>query len=1675
MYQQQYGYGGNQGYPQQTGYAPNNWSTQQQPPPQQQQQPQQQQPPQMSSFNQLQTQPTGYGFGSQVNSQQSLPPLPVQPQFGAQQTGGWNQQQQQQQPPTSFQSQPTGMLPQRTGYQPFQSQQTGGQALTAQRTGYFQPQQQPTLPLTSQTTGWNQQPAPMTSFQAQPTGGLLAQRTGYQQQVQQPPMTSFQAQPTGGLMAQRTGFQQPLMSQTTGWNQPQQPPTTFGSMPLQSQTTGWNTNSLQPQLTSAAQPLTAQPTGFISSLTSMGSQNNDLVLPNIRLSFITARDQERFETIFRNNVPKGENAMDGNTARSILMKSQLSAVQLSQIWELADTNKSGSLMFPEFCVALHLANMAKRGQSVPFELPIKIKNEVTGFVDAINFNIGTKHDRSTNNSIAPQATGYNTNPLTAQRTGLTPLTAQQTAGLIPVQPTGMLTSQPTGFFSQKTGGLMPQATGTAPPMTSFMAQPTGGLMPQATGMMPQRTGFQQQPTGLVNQATGFQPQAPGIMPQRTGLMPQQTGFMSQQTGLMPQQTGILSQQTGLQAMPTGKPGQWGFVSMPTGGLPGLDVMQSHFMPNAQSQSSLLQNQMGGSSASNVTWAITKQEKLIYDNIFKQWDKERKGFVTGDVAIGVFTKSGLSFGDLEKIWTLCDQGNKGKLNRDEFAVAMHLIYRRLNGFDIPNFLPPELVPPSSKVLENTVDTIKDQLQKQSANGGVGSAMNVKPGVSRSGSTYKNDDDSINYVSNSRHRRKSTKEDDKSNAFSTKLSIDDLKKQVHEKKILLAAVDAQDGDSSVEQEEQKMRNEIELIKTKIKSLQSELNSSNTGNFDSIEQKEQLSAKLNKFADKVPQLMDAISQMDDKLKAAKIEIFRLKLQKENPSGVDFRGAGPNGEITEADKRIAKQKALLQAKMAKLTGKPAPNFDAFEDNEAKLNQEIVKVTKEFDDQKDIVKDISSSIKALISDVSDSLNLTNSMSVGHSKWEKKEGIQNQEVSDFIDYLNSTKPAHKTSISAPSSLSNPYLSNEAKQAKDSSSISKEPNGVISSASPASPAEASKPSPGLTAAEERAKRIKEKAEKRMNERLAKLGIKREKPSAKNGNAESEKQPQAPAAKTESINAVPPAQTSPAQPSPAQPSSAQQLAQPSKAAAPPAPPASRSTGPLPERSAKPSSFDSDSSSEDEDDEEYKALLEQKREMERREKARKERKKREKEERLAKLKAEMAALKKEEEQDSDDSWDEPKKQSVPAPKAVETTQPLATKNTEETPAHSNNPFASMMGDQNGNSGTAPSAENKPEPQAPSYNPFSKLQKNNSNSTSEIGSVDHDKLKAQRASQMGTGNDDGWSDSGEEASDDEMPTASKQAELASMLFGGSAQPSRTTTYVPPTPNTEPAKTGQAPGPAEVKEAEEVVTETVTPAFPPPAFPPAVEEAAQPVPTEVPAVEVIPSVPVTAAPLPEIPQTSQPGLLSAPNEGRDDSEFYDAKSEESSFIDPTPPSSPESTQEAPPLPTAEIPPLPSAEAPPLPSSEAPPLPSSEAPQLQSFEAPPLPSSEAPPLPLSEAPPLPSSQAPPLPTNEAPPLPTLEAPALPSDLTPDVPSTPAAAPAAPALPALAPPPPPAPPAPAPPAPPALPTSSAPPAPAGGMPDIGALLGQISQGKSLKRVDESEKHISSGAVVGKVLN
>ncbi|EAU88413.1 UBA/TS-N domain-containing protein [Coprinopsis cinerea okayama7 len=102
-----------------------------------------------------------------------------------------------------------------------------------------------------------------------------------------------------------------------------------------------------------------------------------------------------------------------------------------------------------------------------------------------------------------------------------------------------------------------------------------------------------------------------------------------------------------------------------------------------------------SVAPTPAWDITPADKARFDQWFDDLDKDKVGFIEGSVAVPFMIQSGLPGEVLAVVWDLSDLNNDGKLTRDGFAVAMHLIQRKLGGGEIPATLPPSLIPPSMR--------------------------------------------------------------------------------------------------------------------------------------------------------------------------------------------------------------------------------------------------------------------------------------------------------------------------------------------------------------------------------------------------------------------------------------------------------------------------------------------------------------------------------------------------------------------------------------------------------------------------------------------------------------------------------------------------------------------------------------------------------------------------------------------------------------------------------------------------------------------------------------------------------------------------------------------------------------------------------------------------------------------
>ena len=657
---------------------------------------------------------------------------------------------------------------------------------------------------------------------------------------------------------------------------------------------------------------------------------------------------------------------------------------------------------------MYLCNLKLVGKDLPPALPEKIANEVSSMVDIISFGVPDDHP-----AAPPRTNAPNFSAPSSASSG--PSIQQPQPQASNSQLLSQIASQPTGFAAQY---IPPQPTG-------FANQQPQGFAPQPTGFQPQQTGFQQNP-----QATGYQGPRPPMPP-----MPSSYG-----SNLSPSQTGIQPPMP-LNAQPTGRPGQWGLVNAPASGLPNIDALQQRMMPQPGREGGYTTTGLSGTAT--VPWAVTKDEKKIYDQLFKAWDGFNKGFIGGDVAIEVMGQSGLPKSDLEKIWTLSDPGNKGRLDMDEFAVAMHLIYRKLNGYPVPNQLPPELVPPSTRNFTNSIDTVKSLLsQDAETRKNTGSFLQPqKTGVSylknhsfrtdsngitpgrKDATIFRNNDDDIGYRSSARRRvggggrtpSPAQSTSPSSERSSDEISIEQLRKKIREKKVLLDAIDFKDENAAEEEDalDRRDRREAEDLYRRIRRIQEDIDShpkASLREVDSGAERRALKRQLQRLTDRLPELASQVRKTERSIADAKIELFRLKDAKAHPgSASTVVGTGPGGTVTEADRLKARAKAMMQQRSAALTGKAAPaGGDDPGAAARRLEEENSKAKAERENNERMIKDVEDSVRDFSRGLEDTLAQGSEDSTSEHerrRWEDGLGVED-EVRDFIfDLQRSSRSA----------------------------------------------------------------------------------------------------------------------------------------------------------------------------------------------------------------------------------------------------------------------------------------------------------------------------------------------------------------------------------------------------------------------------------------------------------------------------------------------------------------------------------------------------------------------------------------------------------------------------------------------------------------------------------------------
>ncbi|XP_051549488.1 epidermal growth factor receptor substrate 15-like 1 isoform X4 [Myxocyprinus asiaticus] len=153
------------------------------------------------------------------------------------------------------------------------------------------------------------------------------------------------------------------------------------------------------------------------------------------------------------------------------------------------------------------------------------------------------------------------------------------------------------------------------------------------------------------------------------------------------------------------------------------------------------------------WAVRPEEKSKFDGIFESLAPVN-GLLSGEKVKPVLINSKLPVDVLGKVWDLSDIDKDGHLDKDEFAVAMHLVYRALEKEPVPSVLPSSLIPPSKRkkssgslssmvpVLPGSPPPPKDSLRSTPSHGSMNS-LNSAGSLSPK-HTLKSSQHSINWV-------------------------------------------------------------------------------------------------------------------------------------------------------------------------------------------------------------------------------------------------------------------------------------------------------------------------------------------------------------------------------------------------------------------------------------------------------------------------------------------------------------------------------------------------------------------------------------------------------------------------------------------------------------------------------------------------------------------------------------------------------------------------------------------------------------------------------------------------------------------------------------------------------------------------------------------------------------------
>ncbi|KAK5037679.1 hypothetical protein LTS07_001146 [Exophiala sideris] len=382
--------------------------------------------------------------------------------------------------------------------------------------------------------------------------------------------------------------------------------------------------------------------------------------PNLNLN---AEEQRAYGQLLKEADPDGFGAVSGDVAVRFFERTKLPPDVLGQIWQIADTENRGFLTPAGFGVALRLIGHAQAAAPLP---------------------------RFDNAAQAEQP-----HPV-----------PQLSTGAIPQQSTGNISQQPTGAPASPTAIAPPPIR--VPALTPDKVAEYSGLFEKSgaeNGYLP----------GLIAKQIFERARLPNEVLGRIWALSDTQGrgslnvtefviamhlLASYKSGQMRGVPNTLP--PGLHDAASRRPP----VRMGSNSRPGSSA-RSAVPPqltgfNARPQSPITRQQVSTPLSAQSTgdgWVIAPADKARFDSIFATVDRQGLGFITGEQAVEFFGNARLPEEVLAQIWDLADINSEGKLNKDEFAVAMYLVRQQRGTKDgrgnLPSSLPPALIPPSMR--------------------------------------------------------------------------------------------------------------------------------------------------------------------------------------------------------------------------------------------------------------------------------------------------------------------------------------------------------------------------------------------------------------------------------------------------------------------------------------------------------------------------------------------------------------------------------------------------------------------------------------------------------------------------------------------------------------------------------------------------------------------------------------------------------------------------------------------------------------------------------------------------------------------------------------------------------------------------------------------------------------------